>query len=100
MKILKNLHLHFNVMKQVSQSLDGLPRGGGRTVYVEDSKYCTVIFLFDGVEGGPPLQDDLRAEQGDSIVVEIDPYGGVSVVFIYGEGGQGQMRKKKGLGIG
>ena len=94
MKILKNLHLNFNVMKQVKQSLDGLPRGGGRTIYVEDSKYCTIILLFEDVEGGPPLQDDLRAEQGDSVSVEISSYGGVDVVFIYGEGGQGQMRRE------
>ena len=87
-------------MEQVSQTLNGLPRGGRRTIYVENSKYCTVILLLDGVEGGPPLQDDLGAEQGDSIVIVVYPYGGVGIVFIYGEGGQGQMRKKKGLGIG
>ena len=76
-------------MKQVSQTLNGLPRGGRRTIYVEDSKCCTVALLLEGVEGGPPLPDDLRAEEGDSMMVVKYSYRGVDIMIVYGEGGQG-----------
>ena len=76
-------------MEQVSQALNGLPCGGRRTIYVENSKYCSVVLLLDGVEGGPPLPDDLRAEEGDSVMIVKHSYRGVDIVIVYGEGGQG-----------
>ena len=100
MEIFNNLHLYSNIIKQVSQGLCALPRGGGRAVYVERSKYCTVVFLLEDMRGGPPLENDLRVEQGDSIAVVDGGFGSVGVVVVDRECSKGKERGEKGIWIG